>query len=288
MEINEKIQELRNNLALTGVNYPTQQFLLAYKGDALEAAKAAGIAGTDAALRVRISQIEKHPVVEQYIDSVNNALAEDAVKKAGPVLEAIDFQELTDSISTAKDALDLSSLSEKQKRLIACYQGNLLAAVELAGYAGGAAPEEKLIKLQRACYNVLREPKVKAAIEAIDKVLNDHVVMSVTRAKILLTQFAEDETIDNAKRQTAITTLLKTQGALNDKVIYEQNIRQEVNVRIKQRIRQDIGYTTPLDRLLTQGVLLPAAPAARMPPDALPIIDAEFTESSGKDDLEDL
>ena len=142
-----ELDELRDSLVLNGFNRRTRDFLLAYRGDALEAARAAGLTAN---LRVRISQMKKDPEVMRYIDQVDALIA--AQVPAG-------------DISAIKDSLDLSGLTIKQKRLICSYQGDLLAAVESAGYASGASTE----KLKRAAHNALRAPRVKAAIEKIDQ-----------------------------------------------------------------------------------------------------------------------
>ena len=144
-----ELEELRDSLVLNGFNRCTRDFLLAYKGDALEAARAAGFTAN---LRVRISQMKKDPEVRRYIDQVDALIA---------------AQVPTGEIAAVKAFLDLSGLNVKQKRLISFYQGDLVAAVESAGYAAGASPE----KLQRAAHNVLRAPRVKAAIEKIDSLL---------------------------------------------------------------------------------------------------------------------
>jgi len=143
-----ELEELRDSLDLNGFNRRTRDFLLAYRGDALEAAR---VAGLTANLLVRISQMKKDPAVRRYIDQVDALIAVQV-----PI-----------GLSAIKDSLDLSGLTVKQKRLISFYQGDLLAAVESAGYAAGASPE----KLKRAAHNVLRAPRVKAAIEKIDSLL---------------------------------------------------------------------------------------------------------------------
>ena len=220
----KKIKALLTKETLAALNYSSIQFIRNYSGDVLQAAIDAGWKGDEKTLRVKVSQMKRaYPAVVPLMEQVNLILAEGAQLRANEAMKTVDMKDMQKQIEAIKDDLDFSALTTKQERLVLNYQGSLPAAIEISGYVDGVSSDDKKRRIMTACYNVRKNPLVRAALEAVDKVLNDTVAMSTTRAKILLTEFAEDETLDNKQRQAALNTLLKTQGALTEKLIVQQH-----------------------------------------------------------------
>lgn len=198
------------------MNYTTRRFCLNYKGDQMEAAKNAGIGGQDSSIRSRISRIKKEfPKIVDYMSEVDKLKAECISKKHDAIMKSVNTKDIVHNLFTAKDDMDLSWCNATQAQVLLHYTGSLVQAARLAGVAQDEPPAERETKLRKAVHNMMRDEQMRDAVAELDRIIEEQVVMSAVRAKVLLTEFAEDDGLDIKDRQAAITTILKSHGELH-------------------------------------------------------------------------
>ncbi len=260
MDLEYELKTLLAKTDFSDLNYKTRRFLIFYQGDALTAAKDSGFDGTDATIRVRVSQMKKDQRVSDYLQQANKIIAEYKQHKTDAIMQNIDTRSIVRKLDRTKDDMDLSWCNQKQAHFLLLYSGSLKEAARAAGYSGKGTIIEQDTRLQKAVYNLMRDERMKNAVKLLDKTLEEQIIMSATRAKVLLTEFGDDPDLDNRQRQAAITTILKSHGALNEKLLVEQHTkhteRKEIVVKFKHLppgvLGVNMGLADTIDGELTK------------------------------------
>ena len=143
------------------------------------------------------------------------------------IIPANDLSNMVANIRAASKDISYHGLTRKQKRFCLAYAGDKIEAVKAAGYIYKSKGDT-----YRLIHALMDNTQVRINIKIVDKMLAKYCVANALEIKMQLSERLRSDDLTDGNRVAFSKIMLQTQGELSERLMIDQNLKQNNNINI--------------------------------------------------------